>query len=303
MLVNADILDNWLRARLGSGVGARAESAWPWLAESVRTIPATGGERQLFLTFSSAARRCGKSALSLTAAERAQLTGDLRELDVSAWTLDQAVRLRLLLAFPSTDAKAWLAVLDRLFAAADLGESVALYQGLSLLPHAKQLTARAAEGVRSSTRGVFIAVALGNPFPAKMLDEDAWNQLVLKAVFVEADLNRIVGLDARGNTRLMRMLCDYARERLAAKRPVPPLLWRGVGAHADDAAVADLVKLANSSNEIDQHAAVLALSACSRPAAKKEMAARKEMGRAISAGRIAWANLPAVAATAEAASA
>ena len=81
-------------------------------------------------------------------------------------------------------------------------------------------------------RVVFEAVAHRNPYPAEHFAEPAWNQLVLKALFVGSPLDPIVGLDARRNPTLARMLCDYAHERWAASRPVSPELWRCVGPFA-----------------------------------------------------------------------
>ena len=49
---------------------------------------------------------------------------------------------------------------------------------------------------------------------------------MLKALFVDAALHPIVGLDARANPTLARMLLDFADERRAAGRPVPAELWR-----------------------------------------------------------------------------
>lgn len=126
-----------------------------------------------------------------------------------------------------------MAVLDRLFGAADLAELVCLYQALPLLPCPERLAARAAEGVRSNMLPVFKAVALGNAYPAGWLGEGAWNQMILKAVFTGCPLRDVLGLDQRANLALARMLMDYARERQAAGRSVPADLWRPIGPFAD----------------------------------------------------------------------
>ncbi len=81
---------------------------------------------------------------------------------------------------------------------------------------------RAAEGVRSNMRTVFEAVAHRNPYAAEQFAESAWNQMVLKALFVGSRLDLVVGLDRRRNEALARMLCDYAHERWAASRVVEP---------------------------------------------------------------------------------
>jgi hypothetical protein len=130
--------------------------------------------------------------------------------------------------------------LDGLFDDADLGELVALYQSLPLLPHPEAFVERAAEGIRSNMKAVFEAVALRNPYPADRLSEDAFNQLVLKCLFVESPLHLVVDVDRRVNSALARMLVDYAHERWAAGRPVSAELWRCVGPVADGTLLDDL---------------------------------------------------------------
>jgi hypothetical protein len=48
-----------------------------------------------------------------------------------------------------------------------------------------------------------------------------FNQMVLKALFNNVPLARIVGLADRANNELARMANDYAAERRAAGRAIP----------------------------------------------------------------------------------
>ena len=130
-------------------------------------------------------------------------------------------RMRLALAIPSAEPKAWLVALDRLFATAGLEEQIALYRGLSRFPHPERLRLRAAVGVRSTIQAVFEAIALDNHYPAAWLAQEPLNQMVLKAFFPGCDHGRIRGLQGRANPELGRMLTDYRRERTAASRAVP----------------------------------------------------------------------------------
>jgi hypothetical protein len=176
-----------------------------WLQAQRQRI-ASGDERALFLALGQAGRKIG----------RAPLPG--------GWSADQTARTLLVLALPSQDPTRWLATLDRCFHAGTVEELIALYQALPLLPHPQLLAARAAEGVRSGMAPVFAAIALDNPFPAAHLGEAAWNQMVLKAFFTAADVDRILGLRDRLNADLGRMLAGYARERRIAGRTLDPRL-------------------------------------------------------------------------------
>jgi hypothetical protein len=124
-------------------------------------------------------------------------------------------------------------------------------------------------------------------------DENAWNHMVLKALFVGSKLDPIQGLDRRSNPALMRMLCDYAHERWAAGRPVSPELWRCVGPHADRDAIADLERVLRTGTVVEQQAAALALTASSLPAAKEVLAEVPDLAKQAAAGEPSWSALAA----------
>ena len=196
-----------------------------WLDEKRKQIAGDADERSLFAAFSAVPRYTGKQNLTLTT-EDLQIAEEVQPGWFPAhWSVDQAARTLLLLALPSDNEEKYLRSLDKLFTAADVGELVALYQSLPLLPYPERLQSRAAEGVRSNMTAVFNAVALENSYPADYFDDLAWNQMVLKALFVGSPLHLIQGLERRANPELARMLIDYANERSAAKRSVSPELW------------------------------------------------------------------------------
>jgi hypothetical protein len=249
-----------LRARLDLPASLDA-----WLAERCAAIAALApgaAVAPLVLALGQAARRCGEDGAQSQSMDGA----------IAAWTRLQAVRATLFLALRADDASAWLAALDELCRHADLGEQVALYRALPLLPHGPLLTARAAVGIRSSMTDVVAAVAHGNPYPARHLEAEAWNQMVLKCLFTALGLDPIIGLDQRANAGLSAMLRDYARERRAAHRPIHPELWRALAPHADDrgaelllAAAAAPDAAAGATAELGVQAARLACAACPHP--------------------------------------
>jgi hypothetical protein len=233
------LLDSWLQRQL-------KPAANDWLRDTVTRVASDGGTRALFIAFGVAGRRTGRDDLQLAPADLAAAIAARSGWNPAGWSLDQTARTRLVLALPSSDARAWLTTLDQLFAAAGLEELVALYQALPLLPHQEQLAPRIAEGVRSNMKAVFNAVALDNPIAAERLDQDAWNQLVLKALFVASPVARIVGMERRANGVLAQMLIDYARERIAAKRPVPVDLWDAARPGCNPAQRVELDRLQHS---------------------------------------------------------
>jgi hypothetical protein len=256
----ANILDQWLSVRLTA-----AQSAW--FCDRCQAV-SQGDKKALFLAFGLVSRKLSKADLQLSNVELDQANSTRTGWNSSAWTIEQAARTRLLLSFPAPEPTAYVAVLDQLFDAGEMHELVALYQSLPLLPHQSSHALRCAEGIRTNIKAVFLAIAHHNPFPSEQLNDDQWNQLVLKCLFVGVTLDPVVGLDRRGNAPLAKMLTDFAHERWAAQRPVSPELWRCVSAFADDAMLADLQKALTTGNELERQGAALALSQCPHPQAE-----------------------------------
>lgn len=278
-----ELLGSWLARRL-------PDKASAWLATGTARLRAGGPERDLYLLVSQVSRYAGKEPLMPTPDELQAATMSRPGWDPRDWSVDQAARLYLLLS--STQDEVVLGRrLDVLCSAGDIGELVAFYRGLPLYPDPARHALRAAEGVRSSMRVVFEAVAHRNPYPAEQFGEPAWNQMVLKALFVGSRLDPIVGLDARRNPTLARMLCDYAHERWAAARPLSPELWRCVGPFAAGPVLDDFRRLFEHGSATEQQAAALALLEASDPDALRLLDSHPDLARDARSGRTHWAKL------------
>ena len=273
-------LEKWLVARLPG-------DATEWLQSNAQWLRDGGGDKDLYMSVSLVPRKIGKADLALSAAELGQATVARPGWDPREWSLDQAARVLLLLAAGS-DGATFSRRLDQLCATADVGELVAFYRGLPLYPDQPRHVLRAAEGVRTNMKAVFQAVAHRNPYPSEQLAEPAWNQMVLKALFIGTSLDPIIGLDRRANRALARMLCDYAHERWAAGRPVSPELWRCVGPHARGEMLADLGRVLEKGIGPERAAAALALSASPDPAATGLLWAYPELSVAVSENKVSW---------------
>jgi hypothetical protein len=265
---SADLLEAWLDARL-EDVG-RA-----WLRDALARLRSGATERELYLLVSQVARRVGKAPLALGTAELQAAAASRPGWDPRDWTADNAARVLLLLA-STADGGDVRRRLDKLCSAADVDELVAFYRGLPLYPDPPLHALRAAEGVRSNMRVVFEAVAHRNSYPAEQFDEQAWNQMVLKALFVGSTLEPIAGLDARRNPALAHMLCDYAHERWAARRAVSHELWRCVGPYATGAVLDDFRRLLSQGTDAERRAARAALAESPDPEAARLLASAPE---------------------------
>ena len=277
------LLAQWLEQRLAPETRA-------WLDEQRRQVTAADGDRALFMAISFVQRRLGKADLALDASDLAAAREARPGWDPADWSVDQAARLLLLLeggGIGSTFAEK----LKKLMATSDVAETITYLRGLPLYPDPELHLARAREGARSNMRPVFEAVAHKNPYPVEVFDENAWNHMVLKALFVGSTLHPIQGLEARANPGLASMLRDYAHERWAAGRPVTPELWRCIGRFADAEALADLEKVLTTGTALEQEGAALALAACPKPEAAALLAKAPAHAAAIAAKTLTWTTL------------
>jgi len=279
----AELLKSWLHHQLSPPTSK-------WVEDQCELLAGGPRDRELYLAVSLVSRKLGKDDLRLDPQDLEHAEEARAHWDPRGWSIDQAGRILLLLSAKATNEKfcSWL---DQLCQTADVGELVAFYRGLPLYPDPPAHRLRAAEGVRSNMKAVFEAVAHRNPYPKEQLPEGAWNQMVLKALFVGSTLHPIQGLDERSNPTLMRMLCDYAHERWAATRPVSPELWRCVGRHADAGALADLQRVLDTGTLPERQAAALALADCPNPEARKILARNAELERAVASRAFDWADV------------
>ncbi len=281
-----------MRAAL-EGLIARlaGEKANGWLQQQARRREEEPGTAHFNMVFTAIPRFVPKTVVEPAPAEAEALQGIRKGFSPRGWTADRLARSWWLLHLDTTDSGAYLAQLESLFRSAEMNEQVALYGALPLLACGAELRPRAAEGIRTSMGPVFAAVAIDNPYPAEYLDEAAWNQMVLKAFFMDQPVDRIIGLDHRANATLARMLSDYAHERWAAGRAVNPLLWRPVGPFLDEKTLADMQRLFAAPDSSSREAAALACAASAYPAARELLDAHGDLAARIAGGALDWEQL------------
>lgn len=173
------------------------------------------------LSYAGAGRRLGDQAVAPSTEE--EKLRDPAWLSPTGWPLRDLGRVALLLRvielLDETDQPAFV---QQVFQRGDNAEREALLRALSMLPQPRRFVDTAADACRSHVQTVFEAVACENPYPARYFPDLNFNQLVLKAFFTEVAVQRIDGLEQRLTPELARMANDYASERRAAGRPVPP---------------------------------------------------------------------------------
>jgi hypothetical protein len=171
------------------------------------------------------------------------------------WTMDQLARVLLLQTLCETYPAEATRAVETLFDTAEMQELAALYSALPLLPQPGHWLLRATDAVRSNMGPVFEAIAFENTYPAAHFSEAAWNQLVLKCIFNDKPISRIVGLHERANDALAQHLSDLAHERWAAGRHVPAEAWLLVRKFVTETIRQDLLHLRQSDREEDREIA------------------------------------------------
>ncbi len=236
-----------------------------WLAKQREKLQANYSDRSFYLAFGMVPRFAEKQLLTLSEAQQKVANQLKTGFQPDGWSLSQLVRTYLLRLLPTDQAATYAATLTQLLETAEVDEQVAVYAALPLLPHPQSLVPLAVNGLRTNITRVFDAIALENPFPADYLEEAAWNQMILKAVFMGRPLYRIHKADAWTNPALARMLVDFAHERWAAGRPVTPELWRFVAPYADTSHRTDLERVIASENPLESAAGKLACRQSTSP--------------------------------------
>lgn len=279
-----DEILSWLQSRL-------EDEPRRWIVKKSDNMLEDGEDWEFFTSFSAVPRYTGKAQLNLTEAERQRADEIRTGWKPASWTIDQLGRALMILSIADRPKKDFLEIVEKTHQSSDMGEAEALYKSLPVLPYPNELQARAAEGIRSNMTSVFNAVALRNPYPSEYFDEGAWNQMVLKALFVGSPLYLIQGIDNRANKKLAEMLVDYAHERWAAERSVSPELWRPVGPFAEGEILDDLRKVLEHPDSVQKQAAILALSASSSDKALKIVNKHQDLKENIEQENITWENI------------
>jgi hypothetical protein len=205
-----------------------------WLARACAAIGGSPDRGALLEGFTAATRRLGRARLAPTEEEIARLGGAGVSWPIGTWGADELGRVALLVAaaahWPEPELEA---LVEECYRQGDGAERQAVLRALPLLPAPERFLVIAVDACRSHIQPLFEAIACENPYPARHFPELNFNQMVLKALFTGVALERIIGCDGRVTPELSRMAADYASERRAAGRSVPPDIGRLTGDRGD----------------------------------------------------------------------
>jgi hypothetical protein len=202
---------------------ARAEGV-AWLDQAIGD--AAAGRGDLRVVFPAVARQLGRGGLDEPGATLTTAAGD--PVSLAAWRIDDAGRVRLLLAAARRDPGGALGLARELYLAGDARERTGALRALPFLPGAAGDAAALPallDAMRVTQGEIFEAAILDNPYASRHLPQHEWRKAVLKAIFLGHSILRIGRLAERADADLAQSLVAFAEEREAATRSVPPELW------------------------------------------------------------------------------
>ena len=279
-----ELLSAWLKTRLPT-------DAFAWFDNELRGLQTQPEQARWFKALGMAPRKLGKADLQPSQVEL-QAAQTLRQgLDPTEWSVDQTARIAFTLAFYQGDEAGFVQQVAMLIDTSEINELLAIFRGFALFPHPEALEPKAREAIRSTMRPVYEAMSHRNPYPFEFFDEAAWNQMIVKAFFLDSSIWQIQGVDDRYNADLSVILISLVQERWAAGRFIAPEIWRCAVPHANAEGVAVILQaLAGKALEREQQ--VIAKICLSHPAlcAPEVVQAVKAMSWSVYPSGLPWSS-------------
>lgn len=200
-----------------------SEKEQNWLTLKIEVLSNLETEKKFPVFFSLTSRFISNDVPEWSGDELKEIEGVYPGFSKAIWTKQDLARVILMFTLSVETNKK---ILEDFFEIAEMHELIALYRGLYFLENAAEFNKSVEEGIRTNMVNVYDAIIEGNPFAKTYLEEWAWNQLVLKALFLERSLYTIQFIDEGKNDKLAEMLQDYVKERWAANRDISPEIWR-----------------------------------------------------------------------------
>lgn len=256
-----------------------------WLKGKIESLKENKSSKDLFMTYSllnvkfDAANVISFDALDTTSS---------RYLSGHNATMLQVSRIYCLAEVLSQDIEFYTPKVANIIQVADTGELETFLKYLVLLPNPEAYKQTAVEALRTNIATIFDAISLNNPYPAEYFNDQQWNQMFLKAAFMERDLSQIASIDERANEDLARIISDYAHERWAAGRKIDPLFWRPVSKFLNEQLLGDMKTLLNSDDVVENLAGALCCYYSENEKALALLNGKPELKHKIADGHTTW---------------
>ena len=253
-----ELLSAWLKTRLPT-------DAFAWFDNELRGLQTQPEQARWFKALGMAPRKLGKADLQPSQVEL-QAAQTLRQgLDPTEWSVDQTARIAFTLAFYQGDEAGFVQQVAMLIDTSEINELLAILRDFAVIPHPQALEPKAREAIRSTMRPVYEAMSHRNPYPFEFFDEAAWNQMIVKAFFLDSSIWQIQEVDERYNADLSEILISLVQERWAAGRFIAPEIWRCAVPHANAEGVAVILQ-ALAGKALERELQVIAKVCLSHPA-------------------------------------
>lgn len=262
-----------------------------WITEKLKKIISAKSAKDLYLSYSLLSGKMTTTNGINFPDQQEQLSSYLQAQQAN---LLQISRIYLLVKVLEEDADYFLPKVARLIQLADTGELETFLKFLIVLPLAEEFKNVAVEALRTNIATVFDAIALNNPYPSKYFNDQQWNQMYLKAAFMQRNLNEIIDVEKRANKDLTRIISDYAHERWAASRDIDPLFWRPVSNFIAGTLLEDMKRLLKSDHPQEVAAAGLCCYYSDQPIARALLENYSELKAKIESKSISWENLKSI---------
>jgi hypothetical protein len=240
-----------------------------WLSENISLVHKDTFGSKFILAYSLVFRFISKTNPKWTVEDLLFLEKQYPSFSKNEFNRQSLCRAVLMIEVPGENREI---ILKRLLESCGLKEQEDFFKSLYFLEAPLELQSLAEEGIRTNVENVFDAIALNNPYPTKFLSEGAWNQMVLKAIFMGRPLYKIYDLLERNSLNLALIVNDYIKERWAANREVSPEIWQLLSDYKHPDLEMSLEKAKTSKSELERRAIELVLREPSKEKASKTKA-------------------------------
>ncbi|WP_372369043.1 EboA domain-containing protein [Candidatus Uabimicrobium sp. HlEnr_7] len=146
-------------------------------------------------------------------------------IEFSYWSLEDFLRAAIFEKISNVEQYQYVEAFRKSYRIADTKEQCSLLKILATTKYKVNFLPLALDAIRTNIPDVLAALACGNPYPCEFFTLQEFNNMVLKAVFMNISVATIYGIKQKNNSELSRMVNQYIDEREAANRDFPHELW------------------------------------------------------------------------------